>query len=188
MRVAVVAASLEILGGQGVQAQALVRSLREDGVDAALVPINPRFPLGMRWMRRLPYARTALNQLLYVPGLSRLASYDVAPSLRVVQSFLFRRAACGPRGCSTRASCCINHSGESEGDLANGVPRAPWLTSGTRSSCRRRTCASVREVLCIARGRIPNIVDLTVFDYRERRPLRARLLATRISKAYTGSM
>ena len=36
MRVALVAASLDILGGQGVQAQALVRALREDGVDAKL--------------------------------------------------------------------------------------------------------------------------------------------------------
>ena len=77
MRVAVVAASLDILGGQGVQAQTLVRSLREDGVDAALVPINPRFPVGARWMRRVPYARTVLNELLYLPGLSRLAMYDV---------------------------------------------------------------------------------------------------------------
>ena len=67
MRIAVVAASLDILGGQGVQAQALVQSLREDGVEADLIPINPRFPFGMRWMRRLPYAlracMAALTQL-----------------------------------------------------------------------------------------------------------------------------
>ena len=41
-RIAIVAASLDILGGQGVQAARLVESLRADGYDVMFVPINPR--------------------------------------------------------------------------------------------------------------------------------------------------
>src|SRR5712692_260048 len=76
--VAIVAASLDILGGQGVQARALVDALREDGCEARPLAINPRFPRGFRWLRRVPYLRTIVNQMLYVPSLARLAACDVA--------------------------------------------------------------------------------------------------------------
>ena len=47
-RIAIVAASLDILGGQGVQAASLVESLAADGYDVMFVPINPLFPRGLR--------------------------------------------------------------------------------------------------------------------------------------------
>ena len=53
-RVALVAASLDILGGQGVQAQSLIEALRDDGYDVTFLPINPAFPRGLQWMRRVP--------------------------------------------------------------------------------------------------------------------------------------
>ena len=46
-RIAVVAASLDILGGQGVQATALERALRAEGTEVRFIPINPRFPAGL---------------------------------------------------------------------------------------------------------------------------------------------
>ena len=76
-RVGFVAASLDILGGQGVQAQTLLQALRRDGYDVDFTPVNPRFPPGLRWVRGVPYLRTALNEALYVPSLARLASVDV---------------------------------------------------------------------------------------------------------------
>ena len=53
-RVGFVAASLDILGGQGVQARSLVDGLRDDGYVVTFVPINPRFP-------RQLWNRTALG-------------------------------------------------------------------------------------------------------------------------------
>ena len=76
-RIAVVAPTLEILGGQGVQARALVDGLRSDGWDVRLIPINPSFPPGLRWIRRRRYLRTILNQVLYLPGLYRLVRADI---------------------------------------------------------------------------------------------------------------
>ena len=187
MRVAVVAASLEILGGQGVQAQALVRSLREDGVDAALIPINPRFPFGMRWMRRLPYARTALNQLLYVPGLSRLASYDVAHVFSAsYASFLLAPAPAMLAARLFNKRVVLHyHSGEAEDHLAHwGSLVHPWLKLADEIVV---PSAYLRDVFARFGYRtrvIPNVVDLTVFDFRERRPLRPRLLSTRNLEKY----
>src|SRR5713226_2231774 len=75
--IAIVAASLEILGGQGVQASALASALRRDGYEVAFIPINPPFPPGLRWLRRCPFARTLLNQALFLPSLARLRRADV---------------------------------------------------------------------------------------------------------------
>ena len=187
MRVAVVAANLDILGGQGVQAQALVQSLCEDGVDATLVPINPRFPIGMRWMRRLPYARTVLNELLYVPGLSRLAMYDVAHVFSAsYTSFLLAPvpAMLAARMFNKRVVLHY-HSGEAQDHLANwGSLVHPWLKLADEIVV---PSAYLRDVFAKFGHRvrvIPNIVDLGIFDYRERRPLRARLLSTRNLEKY----
>ncbi|MGH8369708.1 MAG: hypothetical protein ACRESC_01890, partial [Gammaproteobacteria bacterium] len=69
LRIAVIAVSLEIPGGQGIQAQALREGLCRDGYAVSFIPINPVFPRGMRWVRRIPLLRTLLNQLLYLPNL-----------------------------------------------------------------------------------------------------------------------
>jgi len=182
MRVAVIAASLDILGGQGVQAQALVQSLREDGVDATLIPINPRFPMGARWMRRVPYVRTVLNELLYAPGLSRLAAYDVAHVFSAsYASFLLAPvpAMVAARLFNKRVVLHY-HSGEAHDHLANWGPLVhPWLKLADEIVV---PSAYLRDVFARFGYRarvIPNVVDLTVFDYRERRPLRPRLLSTR---------
>ena len=50
MHIALVAASLDILGGHGVQANALMQGLRSDGYTVSFIPINPRFPAGLRWL------------------------------------------------------------------------------------------------------------------------------------------
>jgi hypothetical protein len=59
--VAIVAASLDILGGQGVQARALVESLRADGRAVTFLPINPKFPASIETVRRWPGVRTVVN-------------------------------------------------------------------------------------------------------------------------------
>ncbi len=72
-----VVASLDIIGGHGVQATTLARHLEEEGHEVSFIPINPSFPRGLGWVRRCPYARTILTQALYRPSLSRLAGSDV---------------------------------------------------------------------------------------------------------------
>src|SRR4029078_10232714 len=76
-RIVIVAASLDLLGGHGVQAISLIGALAREGIPVAFLPINPTFPLGLRWIRRWPYLRTLVNQSLYLPSLLRLRHADV---------------------------------------------------------------------------------------------------------------
>src|SRR4029077_3588712 len=76
-RVAVVAASLDILGGQGVQARSLVDGLRDDGYVVTFVPINPPFPRALGWIRNIRGLRPLGNQAIYLSVLSGLVSADV---------------------------------------------------------------------------------------------------------------
>src|SRR5687768_3168057 len=76
-RIALVAPSLDVLGGQGLQARALADGLAGDGYDVTLVPVNPRFPRGLAWIRRHRGIRTLLNEALYIPSLIRLRQADI---------------------------------------------------------------------------------------------------------------
>lgn len=80
LRIAFVAPSLGILGGQAVQADRLLRAWRGDPeVDAFLVPVNPEPPRPFRFATRVKYLRTVATELTYVPRLLReLARADVA--------------------------------------------------------------------------------------------------------------
>src|SRR5918999_5811923 len=72
LRVALVAPSMRILGGQAVQADRLLRAWEGDAdVRAWLVPVNPRLPGALRHLERVKYARTVFTALAYWPLLMR---------------------------------------------------------------------------------------------------------------------
>jgi hypothetical protein len=72
IRIAMVAPSMRILGGQAVQADRLLRAWTGDpDVRAWLVPINPEFPEPLRAAADIKYLRTVVTQLCYWPLLVR---------------------------------------------------------------------------------------------------------------------
>src|SRR5687768_8880717 len=72
LRIALVAPSMGILGGQAVQADRLLRAWRGDPeVEAWLVPINPLPPDIFRRALDIKYLRTIATQLCYWPLLFR---------------------------------------------------------------------------------------------------------------------
>src|SRR5262245_38904294 len=72
LRVAIVAASLRILGGQAVQADRLLANWKNSPeIDAWLVPINPVPPGPLRILLSVKYLRTVIPQLCYWPLLFR---------------------------------------------------------------------------------------------------------------------
>ena len=130
MRIAVVAPSLEIVGGQSIQAHALCAGLRQAGYEVDFIPVNPRFPRGLGWVRRWPYARTALNQSLYVPSLRRLRAADVVHVFSASYwSFLIAVAPALLAARRFGKRILLNyHSGEAEDHLARwGALVHPWL-------------------------------------------------------------
>jgi glycosyltransferase involved in cell wall biosynthesis len=188
-RIAVIAASLDIVGGHGVQALALAEGLGRDGFDVELIPVNPRFPAGLSWVRRCSYARTFLNEALFVPSLRALRRADVAHVFSAAYwSFLLGPAPAITTARSLGKRVVLNyHSGEAEDHLARwGALVHPWLR---RADAIVVPSEYLREVLLRHGYRadvIPNVVDTTRFGFRERAPLRPCLLSTRNLEPHYG--
>jgi L-malate glycosyltransferase len=186
-RIAIVASRIDIPGGQGVQAAALLRCLRESGRDVIFVVINPRFPRGLSFLHAVPYARTILNQVLYLPGLVRLRHADVvhvfAASywsylLGPVPAMLVARTL-GKR------VVLHYHSGEADHHLTGWGPLVhPWLRLAHKIVVPSDYLRQVFARHGYQTRVIPNVVDTSSFRYRERVPLRPWLVSTRNLEPY----
>lgn len=186
-RVALVAAGLDVLGGQGIQARALVEGLVADGYPVTFVPINPAFPPGLRWVRRYPYVRTVLNQLLYLPSLVRLRRADVVHVFSASYwSFLLAPlpALLAARRLGKRV--VLNyHSGEAADHLARwGRLVHPWLRLADEIVVPSEYLRVVFAEHGYRARVIRNVVQTSPSRYRERLPLRPRLLSTRNLEPY----
>lgn len=186
LRVAIVVASLRILGGQAVQAQRMLDGWRDDpDVDAWIVPINPVPPPPFDRLLRLKYARTIVTQLCYWPLLVRelrradvvhvfsasYASFLLAPLPAVLVARLLGKPV------------LLNyHSGEAPDHLSRS-----WIARATlRHAVALNVVPSVFLQGVFARfgipaAIVPNTIDRRGFPYRvrdlRRRPI--RLLSTR---------
>lgn len=79
IRVLLIAASFDIVGGQAVQACRLLEALRKTpGVEIDFLPINPRAPEPLRGLQKIKYVRTLITSTLYVARLlASIHKYDV---------------------------------------------------------------------------------------------------------------
>ncbi len=186
-RVTLVAASLAILGGQGVEAHLLINALRRDGYDVDLLPINPRLPRGLGWVRRYRGLRTIVNEAIYLPSLLRLYRRDVIHVFSASYwSFLLAPVPAMVAGRSFRKRVVLHyHSGEAADHLAHwGWLVHPWLRLAHEivvpSEYLRRIFAAYGYPVVV----IPNLVDASHFAFRERRQVQPRLLSTRNLEPY----
>ena len=184
LRVAIVAASLRILGGQAVQAQRLLDAWQtEKRVTAWLVPIDPVAPGPLSAMQRVKVLRTIVTQLCYWPLLLReLRKADVVHVFSASYlSFLLSPLPAIVIARLLRRPVVLNyHSGEAPDHLR----RSALARHVMRHSVDLNVVPSIflREVLDsfgIAARVVPNTIDLQQFAYRVRDPLRPRLLCTR---------
>lgn len=182
LTIAVVAPSLEILGGQGVQAKALMDELRACEFKVMFVPVNPAFPRGLRWLRKIPLLRTVLNQLMYIPSLLRLRHADVvhafsasywsfllAPTPAILAARLFRKPV------------VLNyHSGEAGDHLEHwGLRVHPWLKLVDKIVVPSCYLQQIFAQYGYSTRVIRNMIDTARFSYRERDPLQPKLLSSR---------
>ena len=182
LRVALVSATRDILGGHAVQMEALADRLAADGCDVRVLPINPRPPRGLAWTRRLPLVRTLANEAQYLPSLVALRGVDVAHVFSAAYwSFLLAPAPAIVAARAAGTPVVVHyHSGEAEDHLARwGAAVHPWLR-------RADAIAVPSEYLREAFARhgydarvIPNVVDVTRFAFRDRPALAPRLLSNR---------
>lgn len=181
-RIAIVAPSLDILGGQGVQARSLMQALIEDGESVLFIPVNPRFPLGLGWLRRVPVLRTVLNQCLYIAQLSRLRRVGVVHIFSASYwSFLLAPVPAIVVGRLLKKRLILNyHSGEADDHLANwGRAVHPWLRMVDEIVVPSRYLQAVFADYGYRSRVVGNIVDTGSFHYRQRASLAPRLLSNR---------
>jgi glycosyltransferase involved in cell wall biosynthesis len=183
LRVALVAPSLGILGGQAVQADRLLRAWRSDAeIEAWLVPINPLPPTAFRKLTGIKYVRTLVTQLLYWPLLFReLRRADVVHVfsasyssflLSPLPAFLVARLFGKP--------VFINYrSGEAPDHLARSRIACAVLRRADTNIVPSSFLRAVFAQFGLRAEVIPNVVDRTRFRFSRRRPIRPRLLSTR---------
>jgi L-malate glycosyltransferase len=184
IRVAIVAASLRILGGQAVQASFLIDRWRADPeIDAWLVPVNPVPPALVDRLRRMKYVRTLITQLWYWPLLLRELpradvvhvfsasywSFILSPLPAILVARLFRKPV------------LLNyHSGEAPDHLARSR-LARWVLGHlvdlnvVPSPFLQRVFADFGLPARV----VSNSIDREKYGYRPRDPMRPRLLSTR---------
>lgn len=183
MKVAIVAPSMAILGGQAVQAARLLRAWQGDpDVEARLVPINPAPPGLFRHAVRVKYLRTLATQLTYWPLLLRelrtadvvhvfsasYFSFVLAPLPAVLVAKLYGKPV------------VMNYrSGEAPDHLRRSRLARAVLRGVDRNAVPSGFLQDVFAGFGIHADVIPNIVDLERFAFRRRAPLRPNIVSTR---------
>lgn len=183
LRVAIVAPSLDILGGQAVQAARLLELWRNDpDIQCCFVPVNPTPPGLLRHARKIKYVRTVLTEAMYLPSLvGPLAWADVAHVFSAAYtSFLLAPL---PAILTAQALGCpvvLNYrSGQAPDHLARSALARDVLATVRSNVVPSRFLAEVFAGFGINATIIPNVLDLGRFRYRARTPVRPKLLCTR---------
>ncbi|HEX3558980.1 MAG TPA: glycosyltransferase family 4 protein [Pyrinomonadaceae bacterium] len=183
LRVLVVAASLDILGGQSVEAQRILRGmLDEPSVELSFLPVNPRLPGALRGLQRIKYVRTVVTSLMYwALLLARVPRYDVlhvfspsyfsfllAPTPAVLVARLYGKKV------------VLNyHSGEAEDHLAHWRTAIAVLRLADAIVTPSNYLVDVFARFQLSARAVPYSIETDRFRFRERTPLRPLFLSNR---------
>lgn len=180
--VAIVAPGLDVPGGQSIQAAALVAGLRAAGTGVVFVATDPSFPAGLRWLRKVPLARTIVNEALYAGSLRHLRHVEVVHVFSA--SFWSFLLAPVPAMLAARAfgkRVVLNyHSGEADDHLRHwGVGVHPWMRLAHQLVVPSEHLQQVFLDHGYRARVVRNVVDASRFAFHDRDPLRPRFLSTR---------
>jgi glycosyltransferase involved in cell wall biosynthesis len=184
LRVLIVAPSLDILGGQAIQAMRLQARLSEEpSLEVGIMPINPRLPGLLGKLQKIKYVRTIVTSLRYWGMLlNRVRRYDIihifsasywsfvlAPTPAILVAKLYGKRA------------VLNYrSGQAEKHLRLWPRTAP----ATIRLVDRLVVPSGYLVDVFARFNLRaesifNFVDMSRFRFRHREPLKPVFLSNR---------
>jgi len=183
VRVAIVGPSLDILGGQSVQAERLLERLRnEPKLEMHFVPVNPRLPGPLRNLQKIKYVRTIVTSIAYVSSLLRhVPSYDVLHIFSASYwSFLLAPTPAILVGRLYGRKTVLNyHSGEAEDHLTRWPSAVRTLRVSDRIVVPSAYLEKVFAKWNFKADVIFNFVDFSRFRFRERKPLRPVFLSNR---------
>lgn len=190
LRVLVVAPSLDILGGQAVQAARLVSRLHElPSFEIGFLPINPRLPGAFRVLQSVKYLRTVVTSLLYFVTLfARVPSYDVIHIFSASYfSFVLAQTPAILVAKLFRKRILLNyHSGEAEDHLTRWRTAVPTIRLVDEVVVPSPYLVKIFASFGIETHAINNLIELDKFTFRERRPLRPLFLSNRNLESHYG--
>ncbi len=183
LRIAIVAPSMGILGGQAVQADRLLRAWDGDpDVHGWLVPIDPLPPGPLRHATRVKFARTIATQMTYWPTLLRELRHADVVHVFSASYFSFFLAPL-PAVLVARAlgkPVVMNYrSGQAPDHLKRSRVARRTLRWADANAVPSRFLHDVFATYGIRSEIIPNIVDTDRFRFRRRERLKPNLLSTR---------
>lgn len=184
IRVTLVGPSLDILGGQAVQASRLLERFQASAaLEVDFLAVNPRLPGPLRRLQEVKYLRTLVTSLAYIAALFRRL-----PSTRIVHafsasywSFLLAPAPALIIGRLFGRRVVLNYrSGEAEDHLDRwGWSAVPIMRLAHRIVVPSGYLIGVFGRAGLAATAVPNFVDLETIPFRERGALRPRFLCNR---------
>ena len=188
VKVAIVAPSLRYVGGQAVQAELLMRLWQNDpDVEVTFIAVDPSLPRALAWAERIPGLRTILREPIYFWHLWRgLKNVDVAHIFSASYwSFLLAPAPAWLFAKLRGKKTIINYrSGEARDHLRRFRSGKFVLARVDRIVAPSGYLVDVFREFGLTAVVVPNLVDLSQFRYRERRPLRPHLVCTRGFQEY----
>jgi len=184
IRLLIVAPSLDIVGGQAVQASRLLKGFRESpSLEVGFLPHNPRLPEPLRPLQSIKYLRTIITSLLYTLSLLfRVWRYDIvhvfsasyySHLLSAVPAILVARLY--------RKKSILNYrSGEAEDHIRRWRRTAePVMRLADEIVVPSGYLVEVFKRFGLRATPVFNVVDTEAFRYRERKQLRPVFLSNR---------
>jgi len=186
VRVLLIAPSLEILGGQAVQAARLLRALREEpSIQVDFQPIAPPFPWPFHLLRKIKYVRTLSGILLYsLHLLARVWRYDILHVFTAAYtSYLFWTTPALLIAKLYRKRIILNYrDGQAEDHLRNWRMAIPTIRKMDAVVAPSGFLVDVFAKFGLKIQTISNILDMEPFLYRRRSRLLPIFLHNRIQE------
>ena len=178
-----IAPSLEILGGQAVQAARLLAQLRkEESVVIDFLPMNPRLPGPLSLLQRIKYVRTAATLVTFLLKLLvRLPRYDVVHVFAAGYfSFWWAPTPAILLGKAFGKKVILNYrDGRAEDHLRNWRTAIPVIRKADVIVAPSGYLVDVFAKFGLPARSIFNVIDER-YSYRQRRGLRPVFLHNRI--------
>jgi glycosyltransferase involved in cell wall biosynthesis len=182
-RVLMVAPSLRILGGQAVQAKALLDRLRAtEAIEIEFLPVNPHLPGVFGRLQEIKYVRTVLTSAAYIASLlTRMRGYDVIHifSASYFSFILAATPAILVARMYGKATILNYRSGEAEDHLQRWPSAIRTIRLVDRIVAPSGYLVDVFGRFGFHAQSIFNIVDTKRFSFRKRKPWRPLFLSNR---------
>jgi glycosyltransferase involved in cell wall biosynthesis len=181
-RILLIAPSLDIVGGQAVQASRLLELLRDaPGVQVDFLPINPRLPRLLRGLQKVKYLRTLLTSGSFVCKLlARAGRYDILHSFSAANySFLLSAAPVVLVSRLFGKRSIINYLDGRASQHLTGWRTSRLLRLADRIVTPSEYLVDVFAQFGYRAQSIYNVIDLERFRFRERKPVRPVFLHNR---------